>query len=93
MARSALLFGIFNAAVAYLTARVFKSELPRYHTIRTRAFIVLTALITLFAYADRISFKAEQSYFGDPRRLSKPFSLPTAGRDTLERRYPSLYQR
>ena len=66
MARSALLFGIFNAAVAYLTARVFKSELPRYHAIRTRAFIVLTALITLFVYADRISFKAEQSYFGDP---------------------------
>ena len=66
MARSALLFGIFNAAVAYLTARVFKAELPRYHAIRTRAFIVLTALITLFVYADRISFKAEQSYFGDP---------------------------
>ena len=66
MARSALLFGIFNAAVAYLTARVFKSELPRYHAIRLRALIVLSVLAATFAYADRISFKAEQSYFGDP---------------------------
>ncbi|MGN6954862.1 polyamine aminopropyltransferase, partial [Neisseria sp. P0015.S004] len=66
MARSALLFGIFNAAVAYLTARVFKSELPRYHAIRLRALIVLSVLAAAFVYADRISFKAEQSYFGDP---------------------------
>ncbi|MGN6982437.1 polyamine aminopropyltransferase, partial [Neisseria sp. P0009.S007] len=66
MARSALLFGIFNAAVAYLTARVFKAELPRYRAIRLRALIVLSILAITFAYADRISFKAEQSYFGDP---------------------------
>ena len=66
MARSALLFGILNAAVAYLTARVFKAELPRYRTIRLRALIVLSVLAAAFAYADRISFKAEQSYFGDP---------------------------
>ena len=66
MARSALLFGIFNAAVAYLTARVFKSELPRYHAICLRALIVLSVLAAAFVYADRISFKAEQSSFGDP---------------------------
>ncbi len=66
MARSALLFGILNAAVAYLTARVFKAELPRYRAIRLRALIVLSVLAAAFAYADRISFKAEQSYFGDP---------------------------
>ena len=66
MARSALLFGILNAAVAYLTARVFKAELPRYRAIRLRALIVLSVLAAVFAYADRISFKAEQSYFGDP---------------------------
>ena len=66
MARSALLFGILNAAVAYLTARVFKTELPRYRAIRLRALIVLSVLAAAFAYADRISFKAEQSYFGDP---------------------------
>ena len=66
MARSALLFGILNAAVAYLTARVFKAELPRYRAIRLRALIVLSVLAATFAYADRISFKAEQSYFGDP---------------------------
>ncbi|MFV1050179.1 hypothetical protein QML16_29050, partial [Klebsiella pneumoniae] len=63
MARSALLFGILNAAVAYLTARVFKAELPRYRAIYLRALIVLSVLAAAFAYADRISFKAEQSYF------------------------------
>ena len=66
MARSALLFGILNAAVAYLTARVFKAELPRYRAIYLRALIVLSVLAAAFTYADRISFKAEQSYFGDP---------------------------
>ena len=77
MARSALLFGIFNAAVAYLTARVFKSELPRYHAIRTRAFIVLTALITLFIYADRISFKPNKAISAIPSSIKA--ILPTNG--------------
>ena len=93
MARSALLFGILNAAVAYLTARVFKAELPRYRAIRLCALIVLFVFAAAFAYADRISFKAEQSYFGDPRRLSKPLALPAARRDSLERRHPPLHQR
>jgi spermidine synthase len=66
MARSALLFGILNAAVAYLTARVFKADLPNYRTVRLRAFLVLAVLAAAFAYADRITLKAEQSYFGDP---------------------------
>ena len=35
MARSALLFGLLNAAVAVLTARAFKAELPRYRTTRS----------------------------------------------------------
>ena len=38
-------------------------------------------------------FQSRTKLFRRSRRLSKPFSLPTAGRDTLERRYPSLYQR
>ena len=66
MARSALLFGLLNAAVAYLTARVFQAELPRYRAIRLRAFLVLAALAAAFVYANQITFKAEQSYFGDP---------------------------
>ena len=58
MARSALLFGLLNAAVAVLTARAFKAEL--------RGGIVLACLLLAFAAANRITFLAEQSYFGDP---------------------------
>jgi len=39
MARSALLFGLLNAAVAVLTARAFKAELPRYRAIQLRGGI------------------------------------------------------
>lgn len=66
MARSALLFGILNAAVAYLTARVFKNQLKNYSSLQTRAIIVLLVLAAEFLYANRITFQAEQRYFGDP---------------------------
>ena len=66
MARSALLFGLLNAAVALLTARIFRAQLPRYAALRRRALLVLAALAAAFIYADRITFHAEQSYFGDP---------------------------
>ncbi len=66
MARSALLFGLLNAAVALLTARIFRTQLPRYPALRRRALLVLAALAAAFVYADRITFHAEQSYFGDP---------------------------
>ena len=66
MARSALLFGLLNAAVALLTARIFREQLPRYPALRRRALLVLAALAAAFIYADRITFHAEQSYFGDP---------------------------
>ena len=66
MARSALLFGLLNAAVALLTARIFRAQLPRYAALRRRALLVLAALAAAFVYADRITFHAEQSYFGDP---------------------------
>ena len=66
MARSALLFGLLNATVALLTARIFRAQLPRYAALRRRALLVLAALAAAFVYADRITFHAEQSYFGDP---------------------------
>ena len=66
MARSALLFGLLNAAVALLTARIFRAQLPRYAALRRRALLVLAALAAAFVYADRITFHAEQNYFGDP---------------------------
>ena len=66
MARSALLFGILNAAVALLTARIFKGRLKNYCGLQIRGWTVLMFLLLAFAYANRITFRAEQSYFGDP---------------------------
>ena len=66
MARSALLFGLLNAAVAVLTARVFRAQLPRYTAIQIRGYLVLAVLAVAFAYANRITFSAEENYFGDP---------------------------
>lgn len=66
MARSALLFGILNTAVALLTARLFKHELPRYQRLRMRGNIVLLVLLLFFCNANHITNKAEQHYFGDP---------------------------
>ncbi|XXQ69370.1 polyamine aminopropyltransferase [Neisseriaceae bacterium B1] len=66
MARSALLFGLLNAAVALLTAKAFQAQLPRYRQLNVRAMVVLLALTLGFIYANRLVFQAEQRYFGDP---------------------------
>lgn len=66
MARSALLFGILNTAVALLTARLFKQELRRYQRLHMLGNIVLLVLLLFFCYANHITNKAEQHYFGDP---------------------------
>ena len=66
MARSALLFGILNTVVALLTARLFKKNLRRYRSLYLRGNVVLLILILLFCYANKITDKAEQHYFGDP---------------------------
>ena len=60
MARSALFFGILNAAVALLTARVFRRQLPRYPALCLRAWLVLAALAIAFLAANRITAFAEQ---------------------------------
>ncbi len=66
MARSALLFGILNAAVAVLTAKAFKAQLPHYSSLKWRSWLVLAILSLAFIYANRLVFQAEQRYFGDP---------------------------
>ena len=66
MARSALLFGLLNAAVALLTARVFRLHLPRYRSLKWRSYAVLLLLLVAFIFANRWVFQAEQRYFGDP---------------------------
>lgn len=75
MARSALLFGILNAAVAYLTARVFKAELPRYRAIRLRALIVLSGPRCRLRLRRPHLLQSRTKLFRRPRRLSKPLSL------------------
>ncbi|MCO6521739.1 MAG: polyamine aminopropyltransferase [Snodgrassella sp.] len=66
MARSALLFGILNTVVALLTARLFKKDLRRYRHLCLRGNIVLFVLLLFFCYANQITNKAEEHYFGDP---------------------------
>lgn len=66
MARSALLFGLCNTGIALLTAYAFRAQLPDYRRIRLRAWCVLLLLGLAFIYAQRITFAAEQNYFGDP---------------------------
>ena len=66
MARSALLFGLLNAAVALLTARVFRLHLPRYRSLKWRSQAVLLLLLIAFIFANRWVLQAEQRYFGDP---------------------------
>ena len=66
MARSALLFGVLNAAVAWLTARVFRQHLSDYRRLNIRAIMVLFVLTMAFLFANRWVLQAEQRYFGDP---------------------------
>ncbi len=66
MARSALFFGILNTLVAIMTIQVFKAQLPSYKSLRLKGQLVLLALFTAFFFANTLTEKAEQSYFGDP---------------------------
>ncbi|MDK4573637.1 polyamine aminopropyltransferase [Kingella kingae] len=66
MARSALLFGLLNAAVAVLTAKAFRAQLPNYAKLHWRGWLVLAMLAMAFVYANRWMLQAEQRYFGDP---------------------------
>lgn len=66
LARSALLFGLLNAAVAALTAHVFARQLKNLRSLHLRCSLVSLLLLTLFVFADGISLRAEQRYFSDP---------------------------
>lgn len=66
MARSAILFGIFNVLIAIITAKIFAQELEKYHSIVRKSYIVLAILVIGFIVANKIMIKAEAYYFGDP---------------------------
>lgn len=66
MSRTALLFGVLNAGIAMLATQIFRKELLGYQRIHVRSSVVLLVLLTAFVFANKVTYWAEQSYFGDP---------------------------
>ncbi|WP_159667713.1 polyamine aminopropyltransferase [Andreprevotia sp. IGB-42] len=65
MARTGLLFGVLNAAVAVWTCWCFRNSIPQLAAKLSRAGLVLLALLTAFAFSDRLTTWAEKGLFGD----------------------------
>lgn len=65
LARTAFLFGIANAAVALLMARVFRAAVIRPRALAFRSFVVLVLLGAGFGLSERITLWSERGIFGD----------------------------
>lgn len=65
MARTALLFGLLNAAVALYTLRAFRAELPAQRGLLLRAVLVLAVLAAAMAASDRLTGWSERRLYGD----------------------------
>jgi spermidine synthase len=65
LVRSALVFGILNAAVALWSTWLFRDQLARIHLLRVGSVIVLAILGTGMALADRISSAADNNLYAD----------------------------
>lgn len=65
MARTGLLFGLLNAAVALWATHTFKQDIPSPRSKQARAAIVLVLLLACFAGADRLTQWSERGLFGD----------------------------
>ncbi|SMC26463.1 spermidine synthase [Andreprevotia lacus DSM 23236] len=65
MARTGLLFGVLNAAVAMWTCWAFRRDIPQLAGKLGRAGLVLLALLTAFAFSDKLTTLAEKGLFGD----------------------------
>lgn len=66
LARTALLFGLANVAVAGWTLWRFRAELPHSQALLRRALMVIVLLLAGMAYADRLVKWSEGQLFGDP---------------------------
>src|SRR6202167_3862008 len=55
LVRSAMLFGIFNVAVALWSTYLFREQIGRAHVLRVGSLVVLALLGTGMIFADRIS--------------------------------------
>ncbi|HEY0022972.1 MAG TPA: polyamine aminopropyltransferase [Longimicrobium sp.] len=71
MARSALLFGIINAAVALWSTYLFRDALPNRRRLQVGSVFVLALLVAGFAAAERITRTAESSLYADPVVLTR----------------------
>jgi spermidine synthase len=87
MVRSALLFGIVNAAVALWSTHLLRDALPRRGRLVAGCIAVLLLLGAGFAGAERITRTAEASLYADPVVLTRnsPYQriVLTAWRDDL----------
>lgn len=71
MARSALLFGIVNAAVALWSTHLFRDALPDRRALQAGSVLVLGLLGAGFAGAERITRTAESNLYADPVVLTR----------------------
>lgn len=65
LARTALLFGLTNVAVALWTSRVYRKELLRPTLQYLRSLVLLLLLAGLFAGSDKLTAWNEKAVFGD----------------------------
>jgi spermidine synthase len=87
MVRTALLFGLVNAAVALWSTHLLREHLPRRRPLVALCVVVMAVLGAGFAWAERITRTAESSLYADPVVLTRtsPYQriVLTAWRDDL----------
>lgn len=71
LVRSAIVFGILNAAVALWSTWLFKTQLPRRAGLRVLSILIITALLAGFAVADHITTLAESNLYADDVILAR----------------------
>jgi spermidine synthase len=65
LVRSALVFGIFNAAVALWSTYLFHEQIARTRTLRAGCLLVIGFLGAATGFADRISSAADNTLYAD----------------------------
>jgi spermidine synthase len=71
LVRSALLFGLVNAAVALWTTHLLRDALKRTAPLRALSAVVIAALVAGMAYADRVQEVGEGNIYADDIVLSR----------------------
>ena len=71
MVRSAMLFGLVNAGVAFWSTYVFRSQLGRLQALRGSCVVVMVLLLAGMGFADKITEAADNGIYADDVILSK----------------------